>query len=272
MPYSKHLLYIFLINRFLTKQPTLITFKQMKKILLCVLCTLPLINKAASMPADTTRRAKSEASVTQPASEMLNNFEHHLSFQLEGGTQGVGGDLRYGAASQLSVRLGASFIPVTANNALSLPGFQSTNAINVNFYNIHLLADIVPFSGARGIRFVVGGAYLYKADGGLSVIPTGSYTYGSQTVTGTDIGTLNMNVSWKGIAPYAGLGLFRSFPSHVFNFNLDLGTYYLSQPQTHIVGTGLLSDNYQLEPQFNANLKEYRWLPVIQLNFNFRLK
>jgi hypothetical protein len=58
----------------------------------------------------------------------------------------------------------------------------------------------------------------------------------------------------------------------LFNFNMDIGTYYLNQPSTHIIGTGLLTDNNTLEPQFNQNLKNYRWLPVLQLNFNFRLK
>lgn len=241
----------------------------MKKKLLLIFCTLPLLGMAATGP-DSAKKAS--ALMAPNASTISARLPHHLSFQLEGGTQGVGGDLRYGAFQRASFRLGASFIPVTANNALSLPGFQSTNSISVNFYNIHLLADMVPFKGARGLRIVAGGAYLYKADGGLNVIPTGSYTYGNTTVTGTDIGNLDMNVSWKGIAPYLGLGLFRSFPSHVFNFNLDMGTYYMAQPQTHIIGTGLLADNYQLEPQFNNNLKQYRWLPVLQLNFNFKLK
>jgi len=241
----------------------------MKKNLLLIFCALPLLTLAKTEP-DSSKKAS--ALMAGQTKTVQSSFSHHWSMQLEAGTQGVGGDLRYGAFKQLSVRLGASFIPVNADNALSLPGFQSTNSINVNFYNVHLLADIVPFKGARGLRLVAGGAYLYKADGGLNVIPTGSYTYGNTTVTGTDIGNLNMNISWKGIAPYVGLGLFRSFPSHVFNFNLDLGTYYLSQPHTHIVGTGLLSDNYQLEPQFDSNLKEYRWLPVLQLNFNFKLK
>lgn len=242
----------------------------MKKILLLIACALPLFTIAADTQPDSSK--KTSALKAPGASAISEAFKHHVSMQLEAGTQGVGADLRYGAYKQLSVRFGASFIPVTANNAFDLPGFKSINSVSVNFYNVHLLADIVPFKGARGLRVVLGGAYLYKADGGLNVIPTGSYTYGSQTVTGTDIGNLNMNVSWKGLAPYMGLGLFRSIPKHLFNFNVDLGTYYMAAPQTTIIGTGLLSDNYKLEPQFNNNLKDYRWLPVLQLNFNFRLK
>ena len=165
-----------------------------------------------------------------------------------------------------------SFIPIKANNVLTIPGFQSTNNASIDFYNLHFLADFVPFKNASGFRIVGGAAYLYKANGGLSVTPTGSYNYGSINVTGQDIGTLDLNVSWKGVAPYLGFGLFKGVPSHRFNVNLDLGTYYLSQPTTHVVGTNLLAENNQLEPQFNQNLKGYRWLPVLQMNFNFRLK
>jgi hypothetical protein len=238
----------------------------MRTILFLMLLALPLFATGAAL-TDTLSRNANDAHFFSNS-----QFHHPLSLQLEAGTQGFGADMRYGLLSRFSVRLGASFIPVTADNVLSLPGFQSTNNASINFYNAHLLADFVPFKRWRGFRLVGGAAYLYKADGGISVIPTGSYKYGNTTVTGTDIGNLNMNVSWKGAAPYLGIGLFRSFPNHVFNFNLDLGTYYLTQPSTHIVGTGLLADNSSLEPQFNQNLKDYRWLPVLQLNFNFKLK
>lgn len=239
----------------------------MKNYLLLLLLAIPLLTKANTTLADSS--TFDEYPLT-PAPHI--KFRHSLSLQIEAGTQGLGADLRYGLLSRLSVRGGMSFIPVKQNNVLTLPGFQSTNSASVNFYNAHLLADFVPFKKMRGFRLVGGAAYLYKAEGGVNVIPTGSYTYGNTTVTGTDIGSLNLAVSWKGVAPYAGFGLFKSFPNHLFNFNLDLGTYYLNQPQTHIVGTGLLSDNNQLEPQFNQNLKGYRWLPVLQLNFNFKLK
>jgi len=235
----------------------------MRKCLLLLILALPILSEAKTA-ADTS-------GYDNEPSLFITKQQHPLSLQLQVGTQGVGADLRYGLASRLSIRAGASFIPVKEDNIITLPGFQSTNSASINFYNAHLLADVVPFKKMRGFRLVGGAAYLYKAEGGVSVIPTGTYTYGNTIVTGQDIGNLNLDVSWKGIAPYAGIGLFKSFPNQVFNFNLDLGVYYLNQPQTHIIGTGLLTDNNTLEPQFNQNLKGYRWLPVLQLNFNFKL-
>ena len=226
----------------------------MKKILLTLCLVWPAIVIAQRHP---------------PMTEPFNNA---MSFQLEAGTQGVGGDVRYGLLPNLSGRLGASFAPLNANSSMSISGFNTMSSESVNFANVHLLADFVPFENAQGIRLVGGAAYLYHATGHLELSPTGNYTFGNYNLSGADVGILDMNVVWNGIAPYAGIGLFKSFPSNFFNFNLDLGTYYLTAPSTHITGTNLLVDNNQLEPQFNQNLKSYRWLPVLQLNFNFRIK
>jgi len=241
----------------------------MKKYLLLLIIAFPQIVMADN-PSDTTHRAKAQNRQIQ-SPLIADGPLHPLSFQVEAGTQGMGADIRYGLTDRFSLRIGANYIPVNYNSNFSISGFQTDYTASANFLNFHLLGDVVPFEGARGLRLVFGGAYLYKANTGVVLSPTGNYSIGNYNVSGNDIGILNMDVSWKGVAPYLGLGLFKSSPNRVFNFNLDLGTYYLTAPSTHIVGTNLLVDNNQLEPQFDNNLKNYRWLPVLQLNFNFKL-
>ena len=68
------------------------------------------------------------------------------------------------------------------------------------------------------------------------------------------------------------VALFKSFPNRLFNMNIDVGTYYLASPGTSFTGTKLLSDNNSQASQFHQNMEGYRWLPVLQLNFNFRIK
>lgn len=205
------------------------------------------------------------------AQEIASPGLHPVSLQLEGGSQGVGADVRYGIFNQLSARLGASFIPVTVNNVFTFSELQAQNSLSARFSNIHLMADFVPFKGARGFRLVAGAGYLFKASGSLFLSPSGTYKYGDIVLTPDQVGNLNMDVSWKGVAPYLGIGLFRSFPNHLFNFNLDLGTYYLSSPQTSVIGTGVLVNNSNQAQLINSNISNYRWLPVLQLNFNFKL-
>lgn len=196
---------------------------------------------------------------------------HPVSLQIHAGTQGAGADVRYGLIDRVSARVGASFIPVTANNVFTFPGVKSDNTVSAKFSNVHFMADVVPFSGARGLRLVGGVGYLFKASGTLMVTPTTTYKYGDIVLTPEQVGNLNLDVSWKGVAPYLGLGLFKSFPNHLFNFNLDLGTYYLTTPQATVIGTGVLAGNESNGAQITSNVSDYRWMPVLQFNFNFKL-
>jgi hypothetical protein len=187
------------------------------------------------------------------------------------GSQGLGLEGRYGFTEMLSARLGATFLPASANNVFTVSGFNSTTNVNAKFYNVHLLADYTPSENLPWLRVVGGAAYLYKAQGVVNVNPAGNYKVANYNISAAEMGTLNIDVSWKGVAPYLGVGFLQAFPSQLFNVNFDLGTYYLNAPQSTIIGTKLLSDNYKLEPQVNSNLKSYRWLPVLQVNFNFKL-
>ena len=93
----------------------------------------------------------------------------------------------------------------------------------------------------------------------------------SRVVFGEEVGDLAIDISWKGVAPYLGIGLLKPFATEKFNVNLDLGTYYLNEPKSKITGTKLLADNYQLEPQLDKNMSTYRFLPVLQVNFNINI-
>jgi len=198
--------------------------------------------------------------------------KHPISLQVHAGTQGIGADVRYGISQQFSLRAGGStFLPVKADNYFHFSGFDADNTIKGELSNVHLLADVVPFK-VKWFRLVGGAAYLFKANGGLEFIPKGNSTFGGLNLTAAEIGKLAIDLSWQGVAPYVGFGLFKSFPKRSFNINLDLGTYYLNSPKSTVVGTKLLSENKQMEIQLDNNMKDYRFLPVLQVNFNFKIK
>jgi hypothetical protein len=194
-----------------------------------------------------------------------------VSVQVLMGTQGIGADVKYGILPKLSARAGFGIIPVTMSGVFGFSSFATDNQLSAHFSNVHLLADYSPFKSSR-IRIVGGAAYLVKGNANVLITPTGSYQFGNSTVNSNQVGVLQASVYWKGVAPYLGVALFRAFPNKFFNTNLDIGTYYLSSPGTSLTGTKMLADNSSQEPQFNKNMQGYRWLPVVQLNFNFRIK
>ncbi len=201
----------------------------------------------------------------------LNTFSSPVSVQILAGSQGIGADFKYGILPKLSGRLGFGIVPVDADKAFQLASFPVNGQLAARFANVHLMADYAPFN-TNFIRLVGGAAYLIRGNANVLISSTNGYNIGNRNISADQLGVVNAGVSWWGIAPYAGLSFFSPFPLHRFNINLDLGTYYLSRPGTTFTGTNLLSDNESSAKQFNNNMKGYRWMPVVQLNFNVKIK
>ncbi len=198
--------------------------------------------------------------------------DHYLAAQVNVGSQGLGLDARYGVSDQFSARLGGSFLPANVNNAITLINYKSSADLRARFYNVHLLADYLPSEDLPWLRVVGGGGYLYQAKGSAIVHPNQTFKYGDIVINQSDIGGFNVDVSWKGFAPYLGLGFLNAFPTGSFNMNIDFGTYYMGSPHTTVTGTKLFSQNgVEQQAQFDQNLKGYRFYPVLQINFNYKI-
>nr|WP_249665473.1 hypothetical protein [Mucilaginibacter sp. Bleaf8] len=200
-----------------------------------------------------------------------SSLSHKKQVTLNIGSQGAGAEFGYGIVPRAAARLGANFIPVTAYNVYRVTGFNSTSKASAKFNNIHLLGDFIPFKTHSGFRLVGGVAYFFKASGDLTIIPSEHYTYGDIELSEEQVGTVTASADWGGIAPYLGLGLANLFPTGHFNINFDLGTYYLGKPKARMVGTGILESNASQTGQFQTNINNYRFMPVLQLNFNYKL-
>jgi len=253
----------------------------MKDIIATLLIMLACITALAQQHAseDTIMLQKAKVKFLKPAKQKQKatkytyaaDFVSPVSVQILTGSQGIGADVKYGFLPKLSGRLGFGIIPVDASRGFGFSSFPVEGQLSTRFSNLHLLADYAPFN-TQGFRIVGGAAYLIHGNANVIITPSSGYTVGSQSLTQDQIGAITAQATWKGVAPYLGFALFKSFPARLFNMNLDLGTYYLSRPGTSFTGTKLLSDNDMNARQFNQNMQGYRWLPVIQLNFNFRIK
>jgi hypothetical protein len=207
--------------------------------------------------------AQTDTSVTS----LLNQ----KSVLLNVGTQGIGTEFAYGVLPELALRGGFNFIPFKANDIFKISGFNSTSNLSADFYNVHVLADYVPLKKATWLRIVGGFAYFFKGKGDIRIVPSDDYKYGDLVLTDDQVGYVDLTVNWKGLAPYLGLAFASTFPRNKFNVNFDLGTYYLSKPKADIAGPGLLEGNSSQTPQFQSNIKDYRWLPIVQINFSYKL-
>lgn len=97
------------------------------------------------------------------------------------------------------------------------------------------------------------------------------YRYGDINVHPDRVGTITTNVNWKEtVNPYAGIGWSNIVLDSRFSVSIDLGAYYLSKPTVTMEATGLLEENVNNAPTIENNIKNYRYLPRVEIGFSYR--
>ncbi|MEJ2883461.1 hypothetical protein [Pedobacter sp. GR22-6] len=235
---------------------------------LTILCVSMLMLVVTRMNAQEVATTSTKAPVDSAARSKVI-LSAHVS------TQGVGLDIKYAPTPVFGVRVGASVLPISGQSVYSIRQEPTDVDFDVDFANAHLLFDWHPFLKEKGLspKVVVtaGAGYFWKREGNVVVSYRGTYKYGDILIPSEDLGQLTGNVEWHKVAPYLGFGFENVFPRNKFNLGFAVGTYYMGAPDATLVGTKFLSANTSNEAQLKKNMSYYRFLPVLQVNFNFGL-
>lgn len=170
-----------------------------------------------------------------------------MSVGVTAGSPGIGGEIGYDASDMLGLRVMGSYFPysrsftpdnITYDGDLRLMSFGGV----VDFY----LFD----SGFR----LTGGAYLNRNRLDMKGTPNGNVTIGSTTYTPAQVGTLTGRVSFREIAPYAGLGYASGRGGTGLAFTADAGVMFQGGPRVALAASGPITTT----PGFAANLEQER--------------
>jgi hypothetical protein len=226
-------------------------------LVLVLLCCITMVRAQVSSADSAKTEQKS-------STDWLKNS----TVQVHGGTQGFGLAARYQVIPQFAARIGGSFGSVNINKGFNFKNLSTDNKLKGKVSNIHLFGE---YTALDWLRVVAGAGYFFKANADVVMTPNKSVTQDGITLEPEEIGILTTEVNYKKFAPYLGIGLGRGLPQKRFNANVDLGFYYLSAPTVTMTGTEYLDGNSQNGPILTENMKNYRFLPVLQLNLNFKL-
>lgn len=197
-------------------------------------------------------------------------FQRPISVSIGLGSAGIGASGKLRFSPHWYGRFGFSTLPIIYSGAIKLYGYNTDFKVSTNFTNIHLFAEYQPFR-TTSVRVVGGFAYFVSGNVKGTIKNQDPVSYGQIVLQPSDVGEVDATIDWKGLAPYLGIGLFKGIPKKQFGVNLDLGTYYFVSQKVTMTGTKLLENNNQNEQQLKENLNSYRWLPVLQINFSYRL-
>ncbi len=193
------------------------------------------------------------------------------------GTQGVGISCWYPLGNKLQLGVSTSFAPYGISRVKSWNEYSYDLDMKTRLGNVGVFLEYLPFrsEGETGLLSklnVTGGiAYFYKATATATGKPSDNYVLGELVIDKEDIGTVTADVKWNApVSPYLGVGISELQLGKALALKIDLGTYYLSSPDVKVRADKLLAGNTTNEAVLQNNLKEYRWLPVIQAGLVYK--
>lgn len=232
-----------------------------------------LILAGCSMVA--TRVAAQEAPVEDTKREAATESIFKTAVDLNVGTQGLGLEFKMPVLPRVNVRAGGNFLLLKMNQNRVFGSEPARMKMETNFHNVHALADVQPFAGAGNIfrKFIVtaGAAYFMQAEGSFTFKPTDVYYYGDIRFEPEEVGQVDADVNWNKIAPYLGAGFTDLFFDNKFRMNIGVGVYHFNSPEVKMTGTDMVADNAANQATLQRNLKDYRWLPALQIGLSYTL-
>lgn len=226
--------------------------------------------------AATTKAVASEGERDSiPESAYTHGYPNPFALGVHVGTTGVGLHIYQPLGTHFGLRLGGSIMPFNTNITGNYSNRDTRTEVSAKANNVSLLVGYTPFSHKSGFfrsfNVQVGGAYFFDLNGKLTTRLTDPFQYGDIAVDPEVVGTITTNVDWKEtVNPYAGIGWSNIVLDSRFSVSIDLGMYYLSKPTVTMGATGLLEENVNNAPTIQNNIKNYRYLPRVEVGFSYR--
>lgn len=188
------------------------------------------------------------------------------------GSSGIGLEYTSPLSKRFNLRAGFGYIPkLTYSNNGILSSEKVNNEFTTKLFQMHFFGDWFAFG--PNFHFTGGIAAFIGAKSKVITTPVGEYYYGEIDLNDDPerMGNMTSTVNSSCMAVYLGLGWQNIINTKHFGLSLDLGTYYaLVSPQVTIETSGYLIGNESNRKQLQDNLDNYRWLPNLQLGFNYK--
>ncbi|MFD2742989.1 MULTISPECIES: hypothetical protein [Sphingobacterium] len=210
-----------------------------------------------------------------PASAYEYGYPYPVGLGVHVGTTGVGVHYYQPLGTHFGARLAGSFMPFNTKIKGNYSNRDTRTNVFANAHNVSLLFGWTPFASRTGFfrsfNVQLGGAYFFKLDGRLETRLADPYRYGEIAVDPEYVGTITTRVNWKEtVNPYAGIGWSNIVIDSRFSMNIDLGAYYLSKPSVRMEASGLLEENVANASRIENNIRNYRYLPRVEIGFSYR--
>ncbi|SDS20816.1 hypothetical protein SAMN05216503_2326 [Polaribacter sp. KT25b] len=128
--------------------------------------------------------------------------------------------------------------------------------------------EYLPFTNSS-FKLTAGVGFLSNVNANGVITYTEEVVFGDVTVSKNDIGEINADTSWSGVAPYLGVGFGRAIPKKRLGFGIEFGSYFTSSPDVKLTATKLLAPTAEQEENLKEALTTFKFIPRIQLRLAY---
>ncbi len=185
-------------------------------------------------------------------------------------TLGLGAEIGYRFNDYIGLRAGANYWGEDFSHRYAGIDYD----VDLTLLSGGAFVDIYPF---RRVFRLTGGVRYNANQIDLSATPTTNVDIGGMTFTPAEVGTLDAEVDFRDVAPYAGIGFEGSILDGRLVFGADLGVFFQGSPDIDMTTNGLLASDptflAELESEVAAiedDLDVLAFYPVIGFSATFR--
>lgn len=183
------------------------------------------------------------------------------------GLLGYGADFATRVNPHLILRAGFNFFQLAGfEDVRDLAGRSVQILASNNTLSFDVMGEYYPWQKSS-FKLLFGGSYIHSLTANALIMVADPMMFGDIELTPEQVGDLEIELAYGGMAPFLGLGFGRSVPNKRIGLGLEVGSYFLSAPSVNMNASELLepSASTEQEKSLEDSFRSLRWLPVLKI-------
>lgn len=166
--------------------------------------------------------------------------------------------------AQREVEFGA-YVPTVGGNPVKI--VASNNTL---FFD--MMGEYYPWQKSS-FKLVFGGSYIHSLTANALIMVDAPMMFGEILLTPEQVGEMDIELAYGGMAPFLGIGFGRSIPNKRIGLGLEVGSYYIGSPLVNMNASELLepSASAEQEKSLEESFRTLSWLPTVKFRLAVRL-
>ncbi len=189
------------------------------------------------------------------------------------GLLGYGADFATRVNPHLILRAGVNFFQLEGfEDVRELAGRSVLIVASNNTLSFDMMGEYYPWQKSS-FKLIFGGSYIQSLTANAMIMVTDPMMFGEIELTPEQVGEMDIELAYGGMAPFLGIGFGRSIPNKRIGLGLEVGSYYIGSPSVNMNASELLepSASAEQEKSLEESFRTLSWLPAVKFRLAVRL-